>query len=465
MNRVLFTYLNQEYFIQCNNEDKMGNIFSKILNKLGQNNNDIIFLYNGIKVNEELTFDECVSDLDRDNNQMNLIMTKKEPELTNNITTINNNINNNVNPINNNTNNINTVNNVNNDIHNIINNNIDEYYSMKDRYANLDINKIRINLQYQTLNGIDNLFILRDGRIITNQKVYYGDGDDEEDGENKLCVYSIKNNKIKCDINIDYQYSNNCIETSDGNVIMVFSDKIKIIKIHQKYIEEIQNLNLKKAKISVFFYKDNFLIKCLAENQPSKAKGFFADLFYVYDQCLFKYENGNLISYKNLNELYKKEKVKAIAQINSNEYALLSQKKGVVYGTNDYIIFYDMITDKKIKSLKIGNGERYGNLLLLNKENLIVFRDYSLVLIDVKNRKTNKEFKYEMDIYEFTLINETSFLYKQNGKICLYKLDGAHNIVQKGDAELTDSYEQLFRFPGNKLIGFTNNNISLLSFN
>lgn len=168
MNRVLFTYLNQEYFIQCNNEDKMGNIFSKILNKLGQNNNDIIFLYNGIKVNEELTFDECVSDLDRDNNQMNLIMTKKEPELTNNITTINNNINNNVNPINNNTNNINTVNNVNNDINNIINNNIDEYYSMKDRYANLDINKIRINLQYQTLNGIDNLFILRDGRIITN---------------------------------------------------------------------------------------------------------------------------------------------------------------------------------------------------------------------------------------------------------------------------------------------------------
>ena len=110
----------------------------------------------------------------------------------------------------------------------------------------------------------------------------------------------------------------------------------------------------------------------------------------MYDQCLFKYENGNLISYKNLNELYKKEKVKAIAQINSNEYALLSQKKGVVYGTNDYIIFYDMITDKKIKSLKIGNGERYGNLLLLNKENLIVFRDYSLVLIDVKNRKTNK---------------------------------------------------------------------------
>ena len=108
MNRVQFTYNNQNYFIQCNGDDKMGNIISKILNKLQNNNNDIIFLYNGIKVNEELTFDECIDEIDKNNKQMNLVAIKKEQEISNNILT---------------------------------NNNISEYYSMKDRYENIDLKK------------------------------------------------------------------------------------------------------------------------------------------------------------------------------------------------------------------------------------------------------------------------------------------------------------------------------------
>ena len=94
MNKVLFTYNDQDYYIQCKNDEKMGNIISKILNKLEKNNNDIIFLYNGIKVNEELTFDGCANEIDRDNNQMCLIIIKKEHEIINN-NIENNNINNN----------------------------------------------------------------------------------------------------------------------------------------------------------------------------------------------------------------------------------------------------------------------------------------------------------------------------------------------------------------------------------
>ena len=97
---------------------------------------------------------ECINEEDRDNNKMNLKIIKKEPEIENDII-VNNNINN--------------------------SNNINEYYSVKDKYENIDIKKIKVFLQYQTLNEINNMFILRDGRIITNQKVYYGDGDDEED--------------------------------------------------------------------------------------------------------------------------------------------------------------------------------------------------------------------------------------------------------------------------------------------
>ena len=202
------------------------------------------------------------------------------------------------------------------------------------------------------------MFILRDGRILTNQTVHYGDGEKKEDDdyshdcENKLCIYSIKNNKFKCDINIDSVHLTDCIEMSDGNVIMVFIDQIKIVKIHQKFIEEILTINKENAFIKEFFYKENFYIKYLADEQPPQAKGFFMHMVLVYDHYLCKYENGKLTNYKKLNDLFKKEKIKKISQITSNEYALLSKKKG----NNDYIIFYDMCSDKKIKKLKIGNS-------------------------------------------------------------------------------------------------------------
>ena len=438
MNRVLFNYNNQDYFIQCNGNDKMGNIFSKILNKLEKNNNKIIFLYNGIKVNEELTFDECINEADKNNNQMNLVMIKKEPEIVNNI---------------------------------ITNNNISEYYSMKDRYENIDLKKIQIFLQYQALNKINNMFILRDGRILTNQTIYYREGDEKEeesdysdDCENKLCIYSIKNTKFKCDINIDFEYSNDCLEMSDGNVIMVFINKIKIVKIHQNFIEEILTLNKKSASILEFFYKENFLIKYLADEQPPQAKGFFGHRFLVYDKYLYKYEKGQLISYKKLNDLYKKENIKVISQINSNEYALLSTKKGIIYGKNDYIIFYDMNADKKLKKLKIGNGERYGSLFLLNKDNLIAFKESSIILIDTHKRNIKKIFTSDIDIYEFTFLNETTFLISRGELIYLFKLEGRDNIVLKGNAKLFGYYEKPIRFPGNKLICYNGeNNIVLLS--
>ena len=34
MNKIAFTYLNKDYFIQCNNDDKMSLILSKIYSKM-----------------------------------------------------------------------------------------------------------------------------------------------------------------------------------------------------------------------------------------------------------------------------------------------------------------------------------------------------------------------------------------------------------------------------------------------
>ena len=444
MSRVQFNYNNQDYFIQCNDDDKMSDIFSKILNKIGKNRNSIIFLYNGIKVNEELTFKECINEEDLENNQMNLKIIEKEQEIANNII------------INNNTNNIN------------------EYYSMKDKYENIDIKKIKVFLQYQALNQIDYMFILRDGRILTNQTIYYGDGAEKEDDdcsknrENKLCIYSIKNNKFKCDINIDFDYLNDCKETSDGNVIMVLNGQIKIVKIHHKFIEEISTINKEKSSIIEFFYKDNFFIKYLADEQPPYAKGFFGYKYLVYDRYLYIYEKGKLNIYKKLNDLFKKEKIKQITQITSNEFALLSHKKGKISGYNDNIIFYDMCNDKTIKKLKIGDGEGYDDLFLLNKDNLIVFRGESIILIDTYKRNIKRIYNCDIDIdvyYGFTPLNETKFLISKHENIYLLTLvEPNYIIVLKGYAKLIGNYEKLLRYPGNKLICYNeDNNIILIT--
>ena len=43
MNKIAFTYLNKDYFIQCNNDDKMSLILSKIYSKIDKSRDDISF--------------------------------------------------------------------------------------------------------------------------------------------------------------------------------------------------------------------------------------------------------------------------------------------------------------------------------------------------------------------------------------------------------------------------------------
>ena len=53
MNKVDFTYNDDKYFVQCNNDDKMKDIIDKFLNKAGKNRRNIVFLYEGEFVNDK----------------------------------------------------------------------------------------------------------------------------------------------------------------------------------------------------------------------------------------------------------------------------------------------------------------------------------------------------------------------------------------------------------------------------
>ena len=73
MNKVEFTYNDDKYFVQCNAEDKIKDVIFKFMNKVGKQRKNMVFLYNGLIINEELTFNQCANRLDKSRNNMNVI--------------------------------------------------------------------------------------------------------------------------------------------------------------------------------------------------------------------------------------------------------------------------------------------------------------------------------------------------------------------------------------------------------
>ena len=74
MNKVDFTYNDDKYFVQCSNDDKMIDIISKFLSKINKERKNIVFLYNGLMINEELSFNQCANRLDRSRNYMSVVV-------------------------------------------------------------------------------------------------------------------------------------------------------------------------------------------------------------------------------------------------------------------------------------------------------------------------------------------------------------------------------------------------------
>ena len=74
MAQVEFIYNGNRTLIQCNPTDKMKDITQKFLLKCDKKQDKIYFLYDGDTLKEELTFNELVNDLDKNRNQMSVIV-------------------------------------------------------------------------------------------------------------------------------------------------------------------------------------------------------------------------------------------------------------------------------------------------------------------------------------------------------------------------------------------------------
>ena len=74
--KVIFTLNEVNITIKCATEDKMEDICKSYSIKINQNMNSLLFLYEGNKVNFGLSFKEQANLIDRNNNEMKVLVNK-----------------------------------------------------------------------------------------------------------------------------------------------------------------------------------------------------------------------------------------------------------------------------------------------------------------------------------------------------------------------------------------------------
>ena len=75
---VVFTLDGANLTIKCTPEDKMKDICNKYSTKINKNMNSLLFLYEGNKVNFDLSFKEHINDKDKKNHEMKIFVNKNE---------------------------------------------------------------------------------------------------------------------------------------------------------------------------------------------------------------------------------------------------------------------------------------------------------------------------------------------------------------------------------------------------
>jgi len=76
--KVIFELDGNNLIIQCSGQDKMKDICQKYATKIDKNIDSLLFLYEGNKINLELTFSNQANSIDRNNGEMKILVNKKE---------------------------------------------------------------------------------------------------------------------------------------------------------------------------------------------------------------------------------------------------------------------------------------------------------------------------------------------------------------------------------------------------
>ena len=85
MANVIYTYKGRKITIQSNFEEKLKEINKTFLSKLNLKDNDIFFIYNGSKINDEFTLEQQASNMDKNTKEINILVYDIEDDRRNNI--------------------------------------------------------------------------------------------------------------------------------------------------------------------------------------------------------------------------------------------------------------------------------------------------------------------------------------------------------------------------------------------
>ena len=149
--------------------------------------------------------------------------------------------------------------------------------------------------------------------------------------------------------------------------------------------------------------------------------------------------------------LDEKESIMSLCKINEDEIGIKVTKEGLIFGSNDYVIFFHLKKNKKIKSLKVGKNGQLGGIFLINKDNILVGEDDKLIIIDTKSRYIKKEFKFEFyRISDFIPLNEKSFLIRQDESLFQFEFDNSN--IKKLEEDEKYFLELIKKYPDNKIL-------------
>ena len=320
----------------------------------------------------------------------------------------------------------------------------------EDTYDNFKISKISKEKEIycfekaisSNFNLNRNLLKLKDGRILLTGTCFV-DGEEEKYG---LMVFDPKNDH-NCDIKIKFDRIDNhkIIQMEDGNIILHNINKeLKVINIKGNEIETLQCL--KEINEVDYLFKlssDKILLIGLESNLDGK---------YPFHYRIYSYDKKELT--QNLDYIDKNEKIMIIygaCLINENEVAILCQKPGKHFGSNNVLFFYDINLNKIIKTIKIDKTSYIPRLCLINQNELVVFWNPRFVLVDVNEKVIKDEISFEVFKQANSIIslNDKKFLLTFEDLIFLYEIENG-KIKNKEKTPLKNSF--LGKYPGNKLI-------------
>ena len=76
MSEVVFNFKGVLNIIQCQPDSKMKDICNKYAIKISKDISEIVFLYNGNQLKEDLTFIEQANKMDKERNKMTILVTE-----------------------------------------------------------------------------------------------------------------------------------------------------------------------------------------------------------------------------------------------------------------------------------------------------------------------------------------------------------------------------------------------------